>query len=193
MRLRFALFLVVALMTISLLITGQSMPTANTNAPLFDPQDTLRLPQEKHLRNIKQLTFGGENAEAYFSADGKKLIFQSTREGHECDQIYEMNIDGSGVRMLSNGKGRTTCSYFTRDGKHIIYSSTFLADAKCPPKPDYSRGYVWAIYPGYDIFIANSDGSNPRQLTNTPGYDAEATIAPNGKTITFTSMRDGDL
>jgi Tol biopolymer transport system component len=193
MRLRIALFLVIALMTVSLLFIGQGTPTTNANVSLFDPQDPLRLPQEKHLRNIKQLTNGGENAEAYFSADGKKLIFQSTREGHDCDQIYEMNIDGSGLRMLSNGKGRTTCSYFTRDGKHIIYSSTFLAGDKCPPKPDYSRGYVWAIYPGYDIFIANPDGSNPRQLTTTPGYDAEATIAPNGKSITFTSMRDGDL
>src|SRR5215470_3350920 len=109
-----------------------SLVTAGAlNHPVND--DPLRLPQEKHLRNIRQLTFGGENAEAYFSADGKKLIFQSTREGHDCDQIYEMNIDGSGVRMVSTGKGRTTCSYFFPNGKRIIYASTHLAGPDCPP------------------------------------------------------------
>jgi len=155
--------------------------------------DPLRLPEEKHLANIRQLTFGGENAEAYFSADGKKLIFQSTREGHECDQIYQINSDGTGLKMLSTGKGRTTCSYFFPNGKRIIYSSTHLAGVECPSKPDYSRGYVWAIYPTYDIFSAAPDGSDLKPITRTPGYDAEATIAPNGKRIVFTSMRDGDL
>ena len=155
--------------------------------------DPLRLPEEKHLRNIRQLTFGGENAEAYFSKDGKKLIFQSTRDGYPCDQIYEMNIDGTGLRKLSTGKGRTTCSYFLPDGKRFIYSSTHEAGADCPPKPDYSRGYVWAIYPSYDIFSAKADGSDLKNITRSPGYDAEATIAPNGKRIVFTSMRDGDL
>ena len=154
--------------------------------------DLLRLPQEKHLRNIRQLTDGGENAEAYFSSDGKKLIFQSTRDGN-CDQIYEMNIDGSDVRKISNGKGRCTCSYFFPDGKRILYSSTFLAGDECPPRPDYSHGYVWALYPGYDIFTANPDGSSLKRLTTTAGYDAEATIAPNGSKIVFTSVRDGDL
>jgi Tol biopolymer transport system component len=105
--------------------------------------DNLLLPNEKHLRNIKQLTFGGENAEAYFSSDGKQLIFQSTREGHGCDQIYTMNIDGSNVRMISNGEGRTTCSYFYPGNKRVLYSSTHLGDKQCPPKPDFSRGYVW--------------------------------------------------
>ena len=155
--------------------------------------DALRLPEEKHLRNIRQLSFGGENAEAYFSADGKKLIFQSTRDGRACDQIYTMNIDGSDVRMVSTGKGRTTCSYFFQNGKRITYSSTHLADAACPPRPDFSKGYVWAIYPGYDLFSAAPDGSDVKQITKTAGYDAEAVISPNGKKITFTSMRDGDL
>jgi Tol biopolymer transport system component len=155
--------------------------------------DNLQLPQEKHLRNIRQLTFGGENAEAYFSADGKKLIFQATREGVGCDQIFEMNIDGSGLKMLSTGKGRTTCSYFFPNGRRIAYSSTHLASSDCPPRPDYSRGYVWAVYPGFDIFSAASDGSDLKPLTQTPGYDAEATIAPNGKKIVFTSLRSGDL
>src|SRR5205085_4901166 len=98
---------------------------------------------EKHLKDIKQLTFGGENAEAYFSPDGKKLIFQSTREGHQCDQIYTMNIDGSDVKMVSNGDGRTTCSYFFPNGKRILYSSTRLGGRQCPPRPDFSHGYVW--------------------------------------------------
>lgn len=154
---------------------------------------SLQLPNEKHLKNIRQLTNGGENAEAYFSADGKKLIFQSTREGIECDQIFEMNIDGTGVKLLSTGKGRTTCSYFFRNGKRILYASTHLADAKCPPKPDYSKGYVWALYPGYDLFTAAPDGSDVKQLTKSEGYDAEATISPNGRKIVFTALRDGDL
>ena len=155
--------------------------------------DPLRPPEEKHLRNLRQLSFGGENAEAYFSGDGKKLIFQSTRDGRECDQIYEMNIDGSGTRMLSTGKGRTTCSYIFPNGRRILYSSTHEASLDCPPKPDFSRGYVWAVYPGFDIYTAKPDGSDLRPLTRTPGYDAEATIAPNGKKIVFTSLRDGDL
>ncbi|MGH9800568.1 MAG: TolB family protein, partial [Blastocatellia bacterium] len=152
----------------------------------------LKDPREKHLANIKQLTFEGENAEAYFSNDGKKLIFQSAAKGDGCDQIVSMNIDGSGKKMLSNGEGKTTCSYFTPDKKSIIYASTFKADSKCPPKPDMSKGYVWSLYPGFDIFKANLDGSNPKPLTTTARYDAEATIRPDG-TIVFTSLRDGDL
>src|SRR5438445_11838528 len=100
----------------------------------------LALPQEKHLRNVKQLTFGGQNAEAYFSGDGRKLIFQSTREPYQCDQIFTMNLDGSDVHLVSTGKGRTTCSYFFPNGKRILYSSTHLGDAACPPKPDFSKG-----------------------------------------------------
>jgi len=152
----------------------------------------LALPQEKHLSNMKQLTFGGENAEAYFSSDGKKLIFQSTRDGRECDQIYTMNIDGSDVRLVSTGDGRTTCSYFFPGDKRVLYSSTHLGSRQCPPKPDFSKGYVWAVYDTFDIFIANPDGSNLKQLTNAPGYDAETTISRTGK-LAFTSKRDGDL
>jgi Tol biopolymer transport system component len=153
----------------------------------------LALPTEKHLRNLKQLTFGGENAEAYFSADGKQLIFQSTRDGRGCDQIYTMNVDGSNVKMISNGDGRTTCSYFFPNAKRILYSSTHLGDKQCPPRPDFSKGYVWAVYPSFDIFTANPDGSDLKQLTTSPGYDAETTITLDGKKLVFTSMRDGDL
>jgi TolB protein len=152
-----------------------------------------RTPQEKHLRNVRQLTFGGENAEAYFSADGRRLIFQSQRQDLKCDQIFIMNIDGSDVHMVSNGKGRTTCSYFFPDGKHILYSSTHAASPECPPPPDWSQGYRWAVYSTYDIYVANPDGSNPRPLTHRQGYNAEAVISPDGKKIAFTSTRNGDL
>jgi TolB protein len=186
--------LLLALGTIGNSHTARSSRAPQANSPLgvVDVAPS-RPPNEKHLRNIKQLTFGGENAEAYFSPDGRKLIFQSTRDGHECDQIYTMNVDGSDVRMISTGAGRTTCSYFFPSARRILYSSTHLGGKECPPRPDFSKGYVWAIYPTYDIFAARPDGSQLKQLTSTPGYDAEATISTNGKKIVFTSMRDGDL
>ncbi|NUR54996.1 MAG: hypothetical protein HOQ29_11155 [Acidobacteria bacterium] len=147
---------------------------------------------ERHLRNIRQLTFGGENAEAYFSPDGTRLIFQSTRDGYPCDQIYTMTVDGGDVHRVSTGTGRTTCGYFYPGGKEILFASTHRAGDACPPKPTYERGYVWPIYEGYDIYRADSDGSHLRPLTTTGGYDAEATIAPDGL-IAFTSVRDGDM
>jgi Tol biopolymer transport system component len=147
---------------------------------------------ERHLRNVRQLTFGGENAEAYFSPDGTRLIFQSTRDGYACDRIFTMKIDGSDLRRVSTGTGRTTCGYFYPDGKEILFASTHNASPACPPRPTYERGYVWPIYDGYDIYRANADGSNLRALTTTSGYDAEATIAPDG-VIAFTSVRDGDM
>lgn len=163
-------------------------------AGIVQPQEaSLAVSGEKHLTNIKQLTFGGENAEAYFSSDSKRLIFQSKRDGRDCDQIYTMNIDGSDTRMVSSGEGRTTCAFYHKGGKKIIYASTHLASRECPPNPDFSKGYVWAIYPSFDIFEANADGSKIKRLTSTPGYDAEATISPDGKKIIFTSTRDGDL
>ncbi|HEY0078907.1 MAG TPA: hypothetical protein VGB73_09705 [Pyrinomonadaceae bacterium] len=154
---------------------------------------SVELSAEKHLRRVRQLSFGGENAEAYFSGDGRQLIFQSKRDGQECDQIYTMEVEGAGVRMVSTGAGRTTCSYFFPKGGRILYASTHLAAKECPPRPDYSRGYVWPIYPSFDIFTARPDGSDLRRLTSTPGYDAEATVSPDGRRIVFTSMRDGDL
>ena len=156
-------------------------------------QNALTIAGEKHLANIKQLTFGGENAEAYFSFDGKKLSFQSKRDGRGCDQIYTMNVDGSDVKMVSTGFGRTTCSYYLKNGKQIIYASTHLGAKECPPAVDFSKGYAWAVYPAYDIFKANADGSNLKRLTTMSGYDAEATVSPDGKKIVFTSERDGDL
>jgi TolB protein len=157
------------------------------------PQTIQPHPKEVHLRNIRQLTSGGENAEAYFSLDGQKVIFQSTREPYKCDQIFTMNRDGSNVKLVSTGKGRTTCGYFTPDGKRIIYASTHLGSPDCPPPADRSEGYVWPIYRTFDIFSAKPDGTDLKRLTMTDGYDAEGTISPDGKKIVFTSARDGDL
>ena len=182
------LIFVVAAFTVFIKPAAPSVDSKQTNTA-----SSLVLPNEKHLRNLKQLTFGGENAEAYFSSEGKQLIFQSTRDGRGCDQIYTMKIDGSNVQMISNGDGRTTCSYFFPGGRTVLYSSTHLGSKECPPRPDFSQGYVWAVYPSFDIFTAKPDGSDLKQLTNTPGYDAETTITLDGKKLVFTSMRDGDL
>lgn len=157
------------------------------------PDDPLRDPRETHLHNVKQLTFGGQNAEAYFSYDGERLIFMSTREPYQCDQIFTMNIDGSNVHLVSTGKGRTTCGYFYPDGKHVLYSSTHLAGDACPPRPDYSHGYVWAVYSAYQIYYATDDGKILKALTSAPGYNAETTLSTDGKKTVFTSSRDGDL
>jgi Tol biopolymer transport system component len=152
----------------------------------------LELPGERHLRGVRQLTFGGENAEAYWSFDGKELIFQATRDGRQCDQEYVMRPDGSGARLVSTGRGRVTCGYFFPDGSRLLYSSTHELGPACPPKPDHSAGYVWALY-DYQIYTARPDGSDLRLLAHAPGsYNAEATVSRNGWVV-FTSTRDGDL
>jgi len=156
-------------------------------------EDSLIFSGEKHFKNMRMLTNGGENAECYWSFDNSKFIFQSTRDGRECDQIYTMNVDGSNVQLVSTGRGRTTCSYFFPDGKSILYASTHLGGDRCPDKPDFSKGYVWALYSDFDIFKSDAEGQNLVQLTNIKGYDAEATISPNGDKIIFTSTRDGDI
>jgi Tol biopolymer transport system component len=147
----------------------------------------------KRLGNISQLTHGGQNAEAYWSPDGKRLIFQSTRKGYECDQIFIMNADGSDQKLVSTGKGRTTCGYFLGDGKHIVYASTHEAGAACPPPPDRSKGYVWGVFPGYEIYLAGDDGAIRKKLTDAPGYDAEATVNWKTGRIVYTSLASGDL
>lgn len=166
-------------------------------------QDSVLYADEVHFKNIRQLTFGGDNAEAYFSFDGKWLVFQKTnlKEGIPCDQIYVGKIpqkEGEKFEpsLVSTGKGRTTCGAFLKDGKHIVFASTHLNDSNCPPVPDrskYGNKYIWPIYQEYDIFIADLKGNITKRLTDHPGYDAEATISPDGKTILFTSMRGGDL
>jgi len=155
------------------------------------PANLLYPGEERHLSNVRQLTFGGENAEAYFSFDGQMISFQSNR-AHACDQIYTMKADGSDVRMVSTGLGRTTCSHFTPDGKSVVYASTHLGGPECPPVPSSDMGYVWPIYDTYDIFKVNVDGTGLTRLTDTPGYDAEATVGKDGR-IVFTSTRDGDM
>jgi Tol biopolymer transport system component len=149
---------------------------------------------EKHLADIRQLTFGGENAEAYFSPDGKKLIYQSTNERGGCDQQYVMDLASGDIKLVSSGKGRTTCGYFSYPaGDRIIYASTEADGVSCPPPPDRSKGYIWGVYPSYDLYVANADGTNAKRITNVPGYDAEATWCHKGGKIIFTSVRDGDL
>ncbi len=147
---------------------------------------------EHHFANIHQLTFGGQNAEAYFSADGKRLIFQSTRDGRTCDQQYVMNADGTGVKKVSTGLGKTTCGYFFDADQKIFFGSTHAADSACPTKPDPSKGYVWGLDP-YDIYTANADGTNLKALTHYGVYTAEGTLSPNGHTMVFTSLKGGDL
>lgn len=149
-------------------------------------------PREKRLADLRQLTFGGDNAEAYWAPDGKSLIFQATPKGAGCDQIYTIDLGTGDVKQVSTGGGRTTCSYFFPDGKRILYSSTRALSPECPKKPDRSHGYVWPL-DEYDVYSAAPDGSGVSPLIVGPGYDAETTIAPNGSRMVFTSSRDGDL
>ncbi len=155
-------------------------------------QEKYMMEGEKRLKNIRMLTEAGENAEAYFSLDGSKIIFQATVNDLKCDQIFTMNLDGSDKKMVSTGKGRTTCAYYYPDNNKILYASTHHFDENCPPPPDRSKGYVWKLYDEFDIFMADADGTNLIQLTNSPKYDAEATISPKADKIIFTSTRDGD-
>jgi Tol biopolymer transport system component len=188
-----------------LLIVAASLVSFDKKAiplEIFD-NDTVQYPEEKHFRNLQQLTFGGDNAEAYFSPDSKWLIFQRTnpKEGIACDQMFigkvpELPGEVFEPKMISNGKGRTTCGFFTKDGKHIIYASTHKGGDACPPVPDrskYGNKYIWPLYESFDIYMADLNGKIVKQLTNSPRYDAEATISPDGKQMLFTSLRDGDL
>lgn len=164
--------------------------------------DTLHYPDERHFRHLRQLTFGADNAEAYWSPDGRWIVFQRTapRDSLPCDQIFIGRVPEPGqpftYRRVSTGKGRTTCGFFTADGRHIIYASTHLGGDACPPLPDrskYGNRYIWPVYASYDLFMADRNGKIVKRLTRTPGYDAEATLSPDGRHLVFTSMRDGDL
>ncbi len=157
-------------------------------------------PNEKHFKNVRQITFGGDNAEAYWSFDNTKLVFQSKNKnwGAECDRIYTMDVNDTFTNnkipnLVSTGTGRTTCSYFMPGDTTVIFASTHLGSENCPPEPDRSLGYVWPIYDTYDIFVADLQGNIIKQLTDEPGYDAEPTVSPKGDKIVFTSTRSGDL
>ena len=191
---------------IIVLITKSSFTTVpqtsgNSHSPVI--KDTIQYPEEKHFNNVRQLTFGGDNAEAYFSFDSKWLIFQKTNpaEGIKCDQIYIGKIpvkEGEKFipKLVSTGKGRTTCGAFMRDGLHVIYASTHLGSEECPPVPDrkkYGNKYIWPLYPSFDIFMADLNGNIVKRLTSSAGYDAEATISPDGKKMIYTSTKDGDI
>jgi TolB protein len=164
--------------------------------------DTLRYPQETHVKNLVQLTFGGDNAEAYWSFDNTKLTFQSNNKawGVGCDHIFYTTVGKDDLAtqkpaMISNGKGRTTCSYFMPGDTTILFASTHLGGEDCPPDPERVPGgkYLWPIFPTYDIFVADLKGNILKQLTTESGYDAEATVSPKGDKIVFTSTRGGDL
>ncbi len=161
-------------------------------ASSIPPASIAAEPGERHLRNLRQLTNGGENAEAYFSADGRRLVFQSTRDGRSCDQEYVMNVDGSGLRRVSTGTGKTTCGFFYANDQRILFGSSHALQQACPTKPDPSKGYVWGLDP-FDIYTAQPDGSDLRRLTNYGVYTAEAVVSPDGRRIVFTSLKDGDL
>ncbi len=177
--------------------TNVAESETNNEAPTAD---TLRKEQEVHLKNLRQLTFGGDNAEAYWSFEDDQLIFQANNPewGTECDQIFLLpSIEAVGAKipkMISTGKGRTTCSYFMPGDSTVLYASTHLAGENCPPEPGRESGkYVWPIYPGYDIFVSDLEGNIVQRLTERDGYDAEATVSPQGDKIVFTSDRSGDL
>jgi Tol biopolymer transport system component len=194
---------IVGLLTLGFLLSPPSLVTRHVSRAA----DASLAAGESHLGNIRQLTAGLQNAEAYFSFDGSRLIFQSTHDfkdgasgleptpddkGLGCYQMYVMDVEGRNIRRVSPGRGATTCGYFFPGDRRVLYSSTHLAGPHCPPKPQRGERYRWAL-DDYDIFANSLDGQRIQRLTATSGYDAEATVSPDGKTIVFTSMRDGDL
>jgi len=148
---------------------------------------------DRHMTNVTQLTFDGDNGEAYFSPDGKKLIFQSSRGGSGCDKIWIMNSDGSDKHRVSPDHGAHTCSFFLPSGR-IIFASTSHLPGDCPPKPAIPKGarYVWPLYP-YNIFTARADGTDLKKITDNPKYDAEPVVSPDGSRIVFGSQRQGNF
>ena len=168
-------------------------PAGTPVPPTAAPADSLVRPGERHFARLWQLTFGGENAEGYFSADGRRLIWQSTRDDWPCDQMYVMDLATGAQHRVSTGRGRTTCGYFYDHDTRVLWSSTHAGADSCPPRPDYSHGYVWPVYADYDIWTSTPDGGDLHRLTDTPGYDAESTLSTDGRWILFTSVRDGDL
>jgi TolB protein len=194
MRARSAAALSTGALVLSI-VAGCSTAPSSGNAPSPTPAVNVARPadpSEPHLTNIRQITDGGENAESYFSRDGKWVTFQSSRDGRTCDQQYVMRTDGTGARRVSNGNGKTTCGWFLPGGDRLFFGSSHLHDSLCPPKPDPSKGYVWPL-DKFDIFTVGRDGSDLRRLTNYDVYTAEGVLSPDGRRIVFTSLKDGDL
>lgn len=180
-----------ALLVLGACVMNSPQPPASN--PVASPAHMIQPDSgERHFRAIRQLTFGGENAEAYFSHDGKWLTLQSTRDGHPCDQQYVMRLDGTETRRLSDGRGKTTCGWFFPGDERLFFASTSAHDSTCPPKPDPSKGYVWPL-DRYDIYTINRDGTDLKRLTNYDVYTAEGVLSADGKRIVFTSLKDGDL
>ena len=170
---------------------------SRTPAPLVPVPATpviARAPEvnERHLANLRQLTNGGENAEAYWSADAQYITWQSTRDGRTCDQQYVMRADGSAPRRVSDGRGKTTCGWILPGNTRVFFGSSTHADSGCPAKPDPSKGYVWPL-DKFDIYTAGLDGRDQKRLTNYGVYTAEGVLSPDGRKIVFTSLKDGDL
>jgi TolB protein len=185
------------LMILTLLaVTGCASGTSSTSQssePAASPaKQVAPAAGESRFKSITQLTFTGENAEAYWSPDGKWITLQSTRDGRACDQQYVMRSDGTGLRQISDGRGKTTCGWFFPGSERLFFASTTAHDTSCPARPDPSAGYVWPL-DRYDIYTVNRDGSGLKRLTNYNVYTAEGILSPDGKRIVFTSLKDGDL
>ncbi len=187
-------YIAAALLGLALLVVAPAFAQGHS-AMEKEPEGTLHDPREVHLAEVRQLTFEGENAEAYWSPSGKELIFQRSAPPFGCDQIFRLRPEApEELQLVSTGKGRTTCAYYAYpEGQRILYASTHAADPECPPRPDFSQGYVWPIYDTYEIYSADLDGGDLRALTENSFYDAEATVCPVDGAILFTSTRDGDL
>ena len=208
MRIKFTPMLSVAAFTVLLACSSEThqneheQTTQEVHVIQTDTLVNLQYPKEKHFANVKQITFAADNAEAYWSFDNSKVVFQSNNPawGVQCDQIYYFDVATADLKneqppLVSTGMGRTTCAYFMPGDTTIVYASTHLGDKNCPPEPEHTPGgkYLWPIYNTYDIFVADLQGNILKQLTNEPGYDAEATVSPKGDKIVFTSDRSGDL
>ncbi len=197
---RYTLLLLLAIG--SFLISGCKPGPSKTNTTSLTAAVVVQYPQEKHLKNMRQITFGGDNAEAYWSFNSRMLTFQSNNKawGLSCDQIFFSNLKNADLKnnkpqLISTGQGRTTCSYFMPGDKTIVFASTHLGGKECPAEPARVPGgkYLWPIYDTYDIFVSDLKGNMVKQLTTEKGYDAEATVSPKGDKLVFTSTRNGDL
>ncbi|MFT7678773.1 MAG: TolB protein [Planctomycetota bacterium] len=175
--------------------TGDSNQAELPVAGAVPSDDLIQPGEERFFKHLWQVTWGGENAEAYWSFDGTRLVMQSRRpkEGIDCDQIFTTSASGGGTEMVSTGKGVTTCAYFLPGDDQVVYASTHGAHDDCPAPPDRSEGYVWALHPEYDIWVTDLSDGSQRPLITGYGYDAEATVSPTGDRMVFTSTRSGDV